>query len=315
MKNSLRIVTLFILLSQIGFSQSIQILPDSLSGIKVAADTLVARQALLFPTGSKLHVDTVLTKYIHTEQALITNLTVENLNNSVLEVDSLTVDEFAEVETLKVRNLTAPAPAPVFSNGNKELSNYAVGFTITVPATDFFPEVISPVTNSGSPVLGQIRVFKNGEVQGYGNSLYPLSAPLYLSLNNASQNIFIRELELCGLDRNANLDLFAGLYSTSVGTPGSLATQLKMEAKSSGVAAGNAYNCWSVKTNTDDFNLDYTKNSYWIKVIPRRNTVSSIDDICQGECQEEWGLVTSGAGVMKLVHVKVHYDFLPSSTN
>jgi hypothetical protein len=317
MKMINRIIGLLALVfaAQLTFAQSVEILPDSLNGRKVVADTLEARHALIYPAGGKLLVDSLLLKYLHTEEAIIEDLTVENLNNSVLGVDSLVVDEFAEVEDLKVRNLGSLAPAPVFSNQNKELSNAAVGFTITIPATDFFPEIVSAVSNSGSPVLGQTRVFSNGEIQGYGNNLYGLSAPLYLSLNNAHQNIYIRELELCGLDRNNTMDLFAGLYSTTVGTPGPLTTLLKMEAKSSGAAGSNSYNCWSVKTSGDDFNMDYTKHSYWVKVIPRRNTVASIDDICPGECQEEWGTVTSGANVMKLVHVKIHYDFLPSPAN
>lgn len=229
--------------------------------------------------------------------------------------DSLSVDDFAEIQTLKVHDLKSSAPAPVFSNADMELSNVAHGFTITIPATDFFPEILSPVDNAGSPVLGQTRVFNGGEVQGYGNSNYAFSAPLYLPFNNSGKNIKITEIELCGLDRNANLDLFAAVYSTAVGEPGPLVTAKQMEVKSNGAAASNAYNCWSADSKDDDFEVDYEDFSYWLKVIPRNNALNSIEDPCPGECQEEWGTVINGAGVLKLVHVKVTYSFLPSATN
>lgn len=275
-------------------AQSIVIVPDSL-------------------TAQKLNVDSLKLNHLHADKAVINDLTVTNFSNSALQIDNLTVEENITTKSIAITDLSEPAPAVVFSNTKSELTNVATGFTITVPAADFFPEVISPVDNAASPLVGQIRLFSNGEVQGYGTSLFSLSAPLYLSLNNNNENITITNIEICGNDRNINMDLFAAIYMTGTGTPGSFSNVKVMETRSTGNAIN--YNCWPANKLNDDFDLNYKDKSYWIKVIPRHTSVAKIDDTYNGEFPEAWGTTTTGPGALKLVHVKVHYEFQASPAN
>lgn len=228
---------------------------------------------------------------------------------NVIDAVNMTNAQTIETENLQLNQMLGHTNVPVFADNNQNLTHSATGFTITIPAADFQPEKITPIDQVASPFLGQIALFDNGDVQGYG-ALYGLIAPLYLSLHN-KENIRIKELEFCVLDRHADMDMWVSLYETGLNSPmPTKSTILKMKAKSNGATASPNYGCFKANLTTDDFDIDYAQKSYWVRAIPRHNSVNNPEDAYNGEFPEAWPTVTSNAqGSLKLLHVRVYYDF------
>ncbi|MGR3810331.1 hypothetical protein [Jiulongibacter sp. NS-SX5] len=281
MKNRIIALVVLVCCAFIARGQSLTILPDSTRGQTIIADTVESH-------------------YLKTANFEIE----EKLIGDSLNFEVIIADEIINP------NFQMDAPTPLFLNQNNKIGDQALGFTLTIPAADFFPDVVSPIDNAASPQVGQMRFFSDGAVQGYGNTLYSLNAPLYLSLNNKNDNIYIQEIEICALDRNTVLDLFAAVYKTEVNTVSGVKSNIDViQTRTTGAKANDVYDCWSSEID-EDFWLNYPDNSYWIRVLPRHQSLTDIDQSYGGEFQESWGTAFNGAGVLKLVHIKIHYSFV-----
>jgi hypothetical protein len=258
---------------------------------------------------TNLNIDNFSSDEIVSTNANISNeLTAENIIANEISTDLLTVNGDITAEDIILNNLSGVTNKPLFVQINKKIGTNALGYHTSIPAAAFIPQLISPIDNAASPLQGQISINSGNEVQGYGGKQYALIAPLSFSLNHDSKNIFVREFEVCGIDRNASLDLWVELHETGVNlNNNTLVSNIKMRTFTQGSA--NNYNCWKANPpiiSPDDFDLDHKNFSYWIKVYPRNNNANINDPF--GEF-EVWPSVTSGVGIMKLVEVRIGYNY------
>lgn len=294
------------------FGQSTTILPDSVDTPLIKYDTLKASLGLL---------DTLIAKHgsftsleadnLDLEDFSVVNLNVDNLTSTgsftvdKVYTDSVFTDALVTDKVI-LSTLTGNKNSPVFTNANQQLSNAAIGFQYSIAAAAFIPEVISPIDNPASPLFGNIALNSGVEVQGYGEQ-YALIAPVSLSLNNPNNNIRITELEVCGMDRNANIGMWVELHETGINGSGAKTDQIKMMVKTTGSL--NQYDCWVAGSPAapliGDFDLNQKNYSYWIKVYPRADSSLQGDPFTEFE---KWPTLTSGNGVLKLLNVRLTYN-------
>lgn len=279
---------------------------NSLSGSNITLSGQITT-----PTANitNLNIENFTSDHTISTNAQITNeLTAENISATDILAETLSVDNEVTANDLVLNSLTGLGSKPLFVQANKKVGVNAIGYHTSIPAAAFIPQLISPVDNAASPLLGQIAINSGNEVQGYGQRQYALIAPLSFSLNHESKNILIKDFEVCGIDRNASLNLWVELHESGVNlNNNTLVSNVKMRTNTTGSA--NNYNCWKANPpiiNPDDFDLDHKNYSYWIKVYPRNSNASVNDPF--GEF-EVWPSVTSGVDIMKLVEVRIGYSF------
>lgn len=303
---------LFVVLSHTLLGQSTTILPDSIVTPLIKYDTLKAKLGLL---------DTLIAKHGSFFTLEADNLDLEDFNVNNLNVDNLTSTGSFTIENIYADSIFADAivtdnvifgtlagnnNSPIFTNGNQQLSNQAIGFKYSISAAGFIPQLISPIDNPASALFGNIAVNSGGEVQGYGYQ-YSLIAPISISMNNSNNNIKVLELEVCAKDRNTNLGMWVELHETGVNTSnGTKVDNVKMTVKTTGSL--NEYDCWTTTPafpSFNDFDLNQKDFSYWVEVFPRADASIDGDPFLEFE---KWPALTSGAGVLKLVEVRLTYN-------
>lgn len=244
-----------------------------------------------------------------------TEILPSHTSSTFVQADSVNASKFSGdslfIQNIRMDGLATDVSKPMFFGTNGDLGTKSSTMSITVPAADFRPELISPVDAAGSPILGQIAIFNNGDIQGY-NSLYSLIAPLYISVDNLKSNIKVTEIEVCVLDRNQDADLYAGLYSTGLlgSSPSAKSTVLRMETNSTTGTLNNNFRCFKADKLNDDFLLNNELHGYWIRVLPKHKDLNSIEDSPGPEQVVTWPSSTDYVnGALKLMHVRIFYNY------
>lgn len=222
----------------------------------------------------------------------------------------------AAINNATALNLTVPNQNfanPLFTTHDGTITKSSQMQYLSLPATAFFPEQISPFQEQvGVFVMGQIRKFTaDGQVEAQSKNnqdLYRLMAPLTYPLAPDFSALFVREGKMCVLDNENARDLAALVYEVNDSNGQmSLLVNPKIVIRSEGAA--NTYRCFSLadKGAGDPFAVNATSNSYYVAVFPVSSSVTS--DIILKEPLNHiitWQIDNPS---LKLVHYISYYDY------
>ncbi|MCP9770770.1 hypothetical protein EGI22_22935 [Lacihabitans sp. LS3-19] len=314
-----KLIAILVLLPFGLIAQNAEITNQSISTIKVVADSIVR------------NTDSVYISKIKSPAGRITSLKTSTLNANVISgvqsniatgtFTSLFVNASSQLQNFSgnigsVNELVISSSIsanPVFTDENGKVTKESKSQFMSIPAVAFTPENISPLESiSSSLVVGGIRRFvNNGEVEGQSlanDHLFKLVAPLVFPLNNADQNISFVNARMCTYDKENSRDLAAVVYevNSSVGQfP--LVVNPKMVFRS---ANNNAtYQCFDLKEGFGSaFPIDAANNSYYVGVFPVLASIKS-DEILQDPDTYITPWRAEDNPFLRLVHFIVEYKF------
>ncbi|MGR3809301.1 hypothetical protein [Jiulongibacter sp. NS-SX5] len=262
-----------------GIAQSSLVTPDSIQSPKMISDTVVT---------SSLTADSILTHSVNSHIYVISELS-SNFNNS-----------------------------PVFVGQDSSVGYFttrADSFALQIPASAFRPMNFEAEGQTIQPdYYAASQIFQGGLTWGI-DAFIPFIAPFQLSLNNTHRNIRLKEIEVCALDQNSDMNLLAILHETYFDSSFTYVDSVRMYAVSSGGGLNNR-KCWQAPitvSDSDNFNLSQADKTYWIEVVPIKEVFEYTPGDSLNPEYGNWPPLNTGNpntpnGKLRLLNVRVYYS-------